>query len=144
MIIWSQTMGVKWSYLPGSLQILVISFFLFGNLGCVVFFFLMVSVCKVRQARLLKNVNKHIRYNFHIFVTSLAKTNEKRKNGMKSSNNSQKFYTLSMISPFILLKREGNRKHHHHHDNMVMLPLLWTSVGMYAMHHYQTVTTLLF
>ena len=45
---------------------------------------------------------------------------------------------VSMISPFILLKREGNRKHHHHHDNMVMLPLLWTSVGMYAMHHYQT------
>ena len=50
----------------------------------------------------------------------------------------KKLYTLSMISPFILLKREGNRKHHHHHDNMVMLPLLWTSVGMYAMHHYQT------
>ena len=45
-------------YMPGSLQILVSLFFVFGNLGCVVFF-TMVSVCKARQAGLLKNVNKH-------------------------------------------------------------------------------------
>ena len=34
--------------------------FVFGNLGCVIFF-TVVSVCKARQARLLKNVNKHFR-----------------------------------------------------------------------------------
>ena len=45
---------------PGSLQILVSSFFVFGNLGCVIFF-MMVSVFKARQARLLKSVNKHFR-----------------------------------------------------------------------------------
>ena len=45
------------------------------------------------------------------------------------------FETCDCSLPCALLKREGNRKHHHrHHDNMVMLPLLWTSVGMYAMH----------
>jgi hypothetical protein len=43
--------------MPGSLQILVSSF-VFGDLGCVVFF-MMVTICKARQARLLKNVNKH-------------------------------------------------------------------------------------
>ena len=43
--------------MPGSLQILVSSFFVFVNLGCVIFF-TMVPVCKARQARLLKNVNK--------------------------------------------------------------------------------------
>ena len=45
---------------PGSLQILVSSFFVFGNLSCV-FFFMMISVCKEKQTRLLKNVNKHFR-----------------------------------------------------------------------------------
>ena len=46
--------------MPGSLrtQILVSSFFVFDDLGCVIFF-MMVAVCKARQARLLKNVNKH-------------------------------------------------------------------------------------
>jgi hypothetical protein len=34
--------------------------FVFGDLGCVIFF-TMFSVCKARQARLLKNVNKHFR-----------------------------------------------------------------------------------
>ena len=43
---------------PGSLQILVSSFFVFGNLGCITFF-KMVSVWKARQERLLKNANKH-------------------------------------------------------------------------------------
>ena len=43
--------------MPDSLQILVSSFFVFGNLGCVIFF-TMVYVCK---ARLLKNVDKHFR-----------------------------------------------------------------------------------
>ena len=46
-------------YMPGSFQILVSLFFVFGNLGCMIFF-TMVFVCKARQARLLKNVNKHI------------------------------------------------------------------------------------
>jgi hypothetical protein len=46
--------------MPGSIQISVSSFFLFGDLGCVIFF-TMVSVCKARQARLFKNVNKHCR-----------------------------------------------------------------------------------
>ena len=36
--------------------------FVFRNLGCVIFL-KMVSVCKARQARLLKTVNKHF-YNF--------------------------------------------------------------------------------
>mgnify|MGYP007045460620 CR=1 FL=1 len=44
--------------MPGSLQILVSSFFIFGNLSCEIFF-TMVSVCKARQTRLLKNANKH-------------------------------------------------------------------------------------
>ena len=60
--------------LPGSLQILVSLFFVFGNLGCVIFF-TMVSVCKARQARLLKNVNKH----FHNFV---GQNQRKTKNKM--------------------------------------------------------------
>jgi hypothetical protein len=46
--------------MPSSLQIFVSSFFVFGDLGCVIFF-AMASVCKARQARLLKNVNKHFR-----------------------------------------------------------------------------------
>ena len=49
-----------WIYLPGSLQILVSSFLVFGDLGCVIFF-TMISVCKARQPRLLKNANKHFR-----------------------------------------------------------------------------------
>ena len=55
--------------MPGSLQILVSSFFVFGSLGCVIFF-TMVSICKARHARLLKNVKKY-------FITSSAETNEK-------------------------------------------------------------------
>ena len=65
--------------MPGSLQILVSSFFVFGDLGFVIFF-MMVSVCKARQARLLKNVNKH----FHYFVGQ-NQQKIKSKNGMKSS-----------------------------------------------------------
>jgi hypothetical protein len=45
-------------YVPGSLQVLVSSFFVFGDVGCVIFFTI-VSICKARQAKLLKNVNKH-------------------------------------------------------------------------------------
>ena len=59
--------------MPGSLQILVSSFFVFGDLGCVIFF-KMVSVCKARQARLLKSVNKHFR-NF------VGQTQQKMKMG---------------------------------------------------------------
>ena len=55
--------------MPGSLQILVSSFFVFGDLGCLIFF-MMVSVCK---ARLLKNVNKH----FHNFISQKRKWDEK-------------------------------------------------------------------
>jgi len=50
--------------MPGSLQILVSWFFVFGNVSFVIFF-TMVSVCKARQARLLKNKNKH----FHNFIS---------------------------------------------------------------------------
>ena len=64
---------MSWCHMPGSLQILVSSFFVFGDLGCVIFV-TMVSVCKARQARLLKNVNKHF----------LPKPT-KKENGMKSS-----------------------------------------------------------
>ena len=46
--------------MPGLLQILVGSIFVFGSLGGVLFY-MMVSVCKARQARLFKNVNKHFR-----------------------------------------------------------------------------------
>ena len=63
--------------MPGSLQTLVILFFVFGNLGCVILF-TMVSVFKARQARLFKNVNKHFR-NF------VSQNQQKTKNGMKSS-----------------------------------------------------------
>ena len=44
-------------FMPSSLQILVSSFLSFGDLGCVIFFTL-VSICKARQARLSKYVNK--------------------------------------------------------------------------------------
>ena len=66
-------------HLPGSLQILVRFFFLFGNLGCLIFS-TMVSVCKARQATLLKNVDKHFR-NF----VSQKQRKMSNKNGMKSS-----------------------------------------------------------
>ena len=46
---------IEKTQMPGSLQILVSSFFVFGDVGCMIFF-KMVSICK---ARLLKNVNKH-------------------------------------------------------------------------------------
>ena len=46
-----------WIVRPSSLQILVSSFFVYGSLGCLIFF-TMVSVCKTRQARLLKNVKE--------------------------------------------------------------------------------------
>ena len=59
-----------WIYLPGSLQILVSSFLVFGDLGCVIFF-TMVSLCKARKARLLKMW-------IIIFLTSCAKTNKNR------------------------------------------------------------------
>ena len=55
------------------------SFFVFGNLVCVIFF-MTVSVCKARQARLLKNVNKHFR-NFD----GQKQQNPKNENEMKSS-----------------------------------------------------------
>ena len=45
-------------YLPGSFHILITLFFVFGNLGFVIFF-MMVSICKAGQATLLKNVTKH-------------------------------------------------------------------------------------
>ena len=69
---------INYYLMPGSLQILVSLFFVFGSLGCVIFF-TMVSISKTRQARLLKNVNKHITQYFCIFVTSSAKP----KTGMK-------------------------------------------------------------
>ena len=54
-------------------------FLFFRPFGCVIFF-TMVSVCKARQARLLRNVNKH----FHNFIgQNQQKT--KSENGMKSS-----------------------------------------------------------
>ena len=65
--------------MSGSLQILLSSFFVFGDLGCVIFFN-MVSVCKARQARLLKNVNKHFR-NF----VGQNQWKMKNENGMESS-----------------------------------------------------------
>ena len=65
--------------MPSSLQILVSSFFVFGSLGCMIFF-KMVSVCKAWQARLLKNVNKHFR---NFVGQNQGKT--KNENGMKSS-----------------------------------------------------------
>jgi ERCC4-related helicase len=61
---------------PGLLQILISLFFVFGDLGCVIFF-TMVSVCKARQARLLKNVNK-------IFRNFVGQNQRKNENGMKS------------------------------------------------------------
>jgi hypothetical protein len=39
------------------LEILVSSFFVFGDIGCMIFF----TMVSVRKARLLKNVNKHFR-----------------------------------------------------------------------------------
>ena len=48
--------------------------FAFRSLGCMIFF-TMFSVCKARQERLLKNVNKH----FH------NQQKMKSENGMKSS-----------------------------------------------------------
>ena len=62
-------------FILGSLQILVSLIFVFGSLGCVIFF-MMVSVCKARQTELLKNVNKH----FHNFEGQ-----DQQKKGMKSS-----------------------------------------------------------
>ena len=59
---------------PGSLQILVSLFFVFSKLGCLIFF-MMVSVSKARQARLLKNVNKH----FHDFISQNQRITKKRK-----------------------------------------------------------------
>ena len=64
-------MKLQSTLMPSSLQILVSLFFAFGNIGCLIFF-TMVSVCKARQARLLKNVNKN-------FITSLAHNNKKEK-----------------------------------------------------------------
>ena len=72
--------------MPGSLQILVSSFFIFGNLSCEIFF-TMVSVCKARQAGLLKNVNKH-------FCNFVSQNQQKTKMGfspcLKSSLHQEK------------------------------------------------------
>ena len=72
--------AIKNSYLycclmPGSLQTLVsiLVFLVFCDVNCVIFF-TMVSVCKARQARLLKSVNKHFR-NF------VGQTQQKMKMG---------------------------------------------------------------
>ena len=65
--------------MPSSLQILVSSIFIFSSLGCMIFF-TMVSAFKARQARLLKNVNKH----FGNFVGQ-DQQKTKSKNEMKSS-----------------------------------------------------------
>ena len=63
--------------MPGSLQILVSLFFIFGDLGCVIFF-TTVSVCKARQSKLSKNVDKHFR---NLISPNQRKT--KDENGMK-------------------------------------------------------------
>ena len=79
MYIWISTQ------LPGSFQILLSLFFVFGDLGCVIFF-IMVSVCKARQTKLLKNVNKHFRNFF-------SQNQQKNKNEI-NSNTTEKTFTL--------------------------------------------------
>ena len=66
-------------FLSSLLQILVSLFFVFWDLVCVIFFTI-VFVCKARQAKLLKNVNKH----FRNFVRQNQQN--RNKNGMKWSN----------------------------------------------------------
>ena len=79
--------------MPGSLQILVNLFFVFGDLGCVIFFKI-VSVCKARQARLLRNVNKH----FHNFV---GQNQRKTKMGWKAQKLSTKLWPFYSLNLFI-------------------------------------------
>ena len=67
-------------FILGSLQILVSQIFVFGSLGCMIFF-TMVSVCKPRQTRLFKNANKRLR----TFVDQDLQKTKERGNGMKSS-----------------------------------------------------------
>ena len=72
--------------MAGSLQILVSSFFVFGDLSCVIFF-TMVSICKARKARLLKNVNKH----FRNFISQNKKKTKMRWKAQKSRQNALMF-----------------------------------------------------
>ena len=72
---YKELFAIKNSYLycclrPGSLQTLV-SFFC--DISCMIFL-TMVSICKARQARLLKNINKH-------FCNFMGQNQQKMKMG---------------------------------------------------------------
>ena len=79
-------------------------FLFFRHFGCVIFF-TMVSICKAWQARLLKNINKHITYYFRIYVNLSAKTkNEKCNEKNKSDNETLLKFTAYQKIDHLFLK----------------------------------------